>query len=187
MQTDRSAELSWIDNLVLPIFITTVVIYSLSVICVLFSIINVCCVLKTQERKYKNVAHISWISAFTMMIVGSLSACFYTLVSVLSYDHCVILDITETKENVAGVPNIYPTDVVPLLNTCMFDDVKNAGTNLGSYAQMESLEALNKTSADFLTASDSLTWDNSVWADYYAQINVWRKRISLLEFTESEA
>jgi len=104
MQVARQTELSWIDNLVLPIFITTVVIYSLSVICVLISIINVCCILRTQERKYKNVAHISWISAFTMMIVGSLSACFFTLVSVLTDDHCIILDITESNMNVAEVP-----------------------------------------------------------------------------------
>jgi len=82
---------------VLPIFITTVVIYSLSVIFLLFSIVNVCCILSTHERKYKNVAHISWVSAFTMMIIGSLSACFFTLISLLIEDHCLILNYTETQ------------------------------------------------------------------------------------------
>jgi len=66
---------------VLPSFIVSTVVYSLSVVFLLYSIINVCCIMKTQERKYKNIAHISWISAFLMMIVGSLSACFFTLVS----------------------------------------------------------------------------------------------------------
>lgn len=83
-------------NLILPIFITTVVIYSLSVICLIMSIFVVTCILTTQERRYKNVAHVTWISAFTMMIVGSMSACFFTLTSLLTEDHCVILDYTET-------------------------------------------------------------------------------------------
>ena len=48
--------------------------------------------MKTQERKYKNIAHISWISAFLMMIVGSLSACFFTLVSTQLDDYCEILE-----------------------------------------------------------------------------------------------
>ena len=120
MQVNRGVELSWIESLVLPIFITTVVIYSLSVICLLLSILNFACILKTQLRKYKNVAHISWISAFTMMIVGSLSACFFTLVSLFTEDHCLILDYTERHKNVAGVPQRYPAGIVPLLNTCMF-------------------------------------------------------------------
>lgn len=83
LQTNREVELDWLHKLVLPIFITTVVIYSLSVICIIFSFIIILCILKTQERKYKNVAHISWVSAFVMMIVGSLSACFFTLASLL--------------------------------------------------------------------------------------------------------
>ena len=95
MQVDRQVGLDFLNNLVLPIFITTVVIYSLSVICLAFGIYIVACILKTQERKYKNVAHITWVSAFVMMIVGSLSACFFTLVSMLLEDHCNILDYTE--------------------------------------------------------------------------------------------
>ena len=89
-------------------FITTVVIYSLSIISLVLSIVNVSCILKTQERKYKNVAHISWISAFIMMIVGSLSACFFTLVSLFTDDHCLILDSNEASSTVEGVPQLYP-------------------------------------------------------------------------------
>ena len=92
MATDREAELSWLKTLVLPSFIVSTVVYSLSVIFLLYSIINICCIMKTQERKYKNIAHISWISAFLMMIVGSLSACFFTLVSTQLDDYCEILE-----------------------------------------------------------------------------------------------
>ena len=115
----------------LPIFITTVGIYSLSILTLLVSIFNVSCILKTQERKYKNVAHISWISAFTMMIVGSLSACFFTIVSVFMEDHCILLDYTEGAESVSGVSNLYPDQLVPILNTCMFGESKNAAIDLG--------------------------------------------------------
>ena len=95
LQVNRQIEISWVQSWVLPIFISTLVIYSLSVICLVMSIYIISCILKTQERKYKNVAHISWISAFIMLIVGSLSACLFTLVSLLTDDHCTILDYTE--------------------------------------------------------------------------------------------
>ena len=84
------------------------------------SIYIISCILKTQERKYKNVAHISWISAFIMLIVGSLSACLFTLVSLLTDDHCTILDYTEDKKTVESVPHLYPEKLVPVLNTCLF-------------------------------------------------------------------
>jgi len=48
LQANREVELDWVHNLVLPIFITTVVIYSLSVICLILSFIIVLCILKTQ-------------------------------------------------------------------------------------------------------------------------------------------
>lgn len=46
-QIGREVELSWLMNLILPIFITTVVIYSLSVICLIMSIVVVACILST--------------------------------------------------------------------------------------------------------------------------------------------
>ena len=86
------------------------------------SIVNVFLILVTQERKYKNVAHIAWASAFTMMIVGSLSACFFTLVALLTQDHCELLDYTERNNSTEKVPQIYPTELVPLLNECLFEN-----------------------------------------------------------------
>lgn len=110
-------------------FITILVIYSLSVISLCISIYIISCILKTQKRVYKNVAHISWISAFIMLIVGSLSACIFTLVSMLTDDHCIMLDYTETNSDVAGVP-YYPDGLSPILNTCLFGKEKNAAIDL---------------------------------------------------------
>ena len=108
MQVRRRAELTWIESLIMPIFITTVVIYSLSIICLVVSIINLSCILKTQERKYKNTAHVAWISAFIVMMFGSISACFITMASLFTEDHCVALAYTEKHKDVSGVPQIYP-------------------------------------------------------------------------------
>lgn len=66
-----------------------------------------------------------------MMIVGSLSACFFTIVSVFMEDHCILLDYTEGAESVSGVSNLYPDQLVPILDTCMFGESKNAAIDLG--------------------------------------------------------
>jgi len=55
---------------------------------------------------------------------------------------------------------------VPLLNTCLFAEVKDAASDIGLGAQTESLTLLNNTSTDFLTASDSITWNDAEWANY---------------------
>ena len=65
-----------------------------------------------------------------MMIVGSLSACFFTVVSLFTDDHCKIFEYTEAKKSAAGVPHLYPTSLVPIMDTCLFGDLKNAAIDL---------------------------------------------------------
>ena len=155
-------------------FITTVVIYSLSVICIIASIFIVFCILKTQERKYKNVAHISWVSAFIMMIIGSLSACIFTLISLLTENHCMILNYTEKQNSVNGLQDLYPTSIVPLLDTCLFGLEKEATVPLGIDDQVKAMTKLQASSQDFVSASADTTWDDSVWVNYKTnQLDSW--------------
>lgn len=100
------------------------------------------------------------------MIVGSLSACLFTLLSLETDTHCNILNYTEQQKTVADMPLIYPASLVPLLDTCLFGDDKDAGIPLGIQTQIHSLTALNVSSQSFIDASADLTWDDSVWNNY---------------------
>ena len=83
-----------------------------------------------------------------MMIVGSLSACFFTLVSLFTDDHCRILDYTENHNTVAGVPQIYPEGIVDLLNRCMFAETseQSAAYSLELNTQVEAVSKLKISS-----------------------------------------
>ena len=120
-----------------------------------------------------------------MMIVGSLSACFFTLVSMLTDDHCFILDYTEDNKTVAGVPQLYPEGLVPILDTCLFGEIQNAAVDLDLYTQVVSLTELQNSSEAFLTASTDIAWNDAAWADYITQIETWEAFPSTLEFTDS--
>ena len=138
--------MNWFESLVIPVSLTTVVICSLSILCMLFSITIVACILATQKRAYKNVAHVTWISAFIMMIAGSISTCFFTLVSLLLDEHCAILDYTEKNKEASGVPSIYPNKIAPLMNTCLFGQEKNAAIELDLIEETKAVNELNCSS-----------------------------------------
>ena len=162
-------------------------IYSVSVICIILSIFIVFCILKTQERKYKNVAHISWVSAFIMMIVGSLSACFFTLLSLLTDKHCEILDYTENNKSVDGIPLFYPTGTVSLLNTCLFGEQKSASIDLGLKSQVEAITNLKASCTTFLNASEDTDWNDSAWTSYQTnQLDKWLQRPSLMTLVSTD-
>jgi hypothetical protein len=44
-------------------------------LCYLFSLVVICCVMVTKKRKYKNVSHISWISGVTTLLVATIIGC----------------------------------------------------------------------------------------------------------------
>ena len=116
-----------------------------------------------------------------MMIVGSLFACLFTLLNLETDTHCKILNYTEQQKTVDDLPLLYPTSLVPLLNTCLFGDDKDASIPLGIQAQIHSLTALNVSSHNFITASADLTLDESVWNNYVNdQLSIWQLRPSTL-------
>ena len=122
-----------------------------------------------------------------MMIVGSLSACFFTSVSLFTDDHCLILDIKEQNDSVAGVPMLYPEQLVPILNTCLFSEAKNAAADLGIETQMYSMTNLETTSKEFQAVSTDLNWDPAVWNDYSEKLWNWAKNPSLLAFVDDDS
>lgn len=117
------------------------------------------------------------------MIVGSISASFFTLTSLLTEDHCVILDYTETVQDTAGVSMIYPSELVPVLNTCLFSDDKNVASILNIQTQTESIELLHSDSQAYITASTSIAWDSAAWTNYITQLDTWQLRPSQMTFS----
>lgn len=49
-------------------------------------------------------------------------------------DHCTILDYTEQTKDATGTPSIYPDNLAPLMNTCLFGETKNAAIELDMLA-----------------------------------------------------
>ena len=118
------------DALITPIFIGSVSLYSISFILQALSVVIVSCVLVTKERKYKNVAHVSWCTAATTLFMGIIFTFFFTIVSLVGRDTCIILNQSESRGTTADMPLYYPEPIVPLLDECLFSDQKNAAHNL---------------------------------------------------------
>ena len=77
------------------------------------------------------MAHISWVSSIVSIFMSSIySGLFVALGTVHLNDTCELLDYSEYTESVSEITTLYNPSLSPLLNTCMFSDVKNAITNL---------------------------------------------------------
>ena len=100
--------MAWMDILVLPIFIGGSSLYAISFILQFISIIIVSCVLVTKERRYKNIAHVSWCTAAVTLVFGIIFTFFFTITALLARDSCIILDYTEAKKSTAELPLLYP-------------------------------------------------------------------------------
>jgi len=81
-----------------------------------------------------------------------------------------MLDYTEEQKTVVGVPELYPTSIAPLLNTCLFGLHKDASIALGLHTQTKALTDLNESSKAFLAASQSTTWSDGEWSNYRSAI-----------------
>ena len=129
-QEQRHLQIAWMNMLVLPIFIGGSSLYTISFILQFISIIIVSCVLITKERRYKNIAHVSWCTAAVTLVFGIIFTFFFTITAVIARDSCIILDYTETKKTTAELPLIYPESLSPLLDSCLFSEEQNAADNL---------------------------------------------------------
>ena len=130
MQEMRHLQSGFTDFLILPSFVGCCSLYTISFILQAVSVVIVSCVLVTKERRYKNIAHISWCTAATTLFMGILFTFFFTLVSLFSRDSCIILDHAENQKTTEGLPLLYPQELTPLLDSCLYSETKNAADNL---------------------------------------------------------
>lgn len=73
-----------------PNFYFTIIYFGVTIICYIISTIIVILVMTTGERKYKNVAHIAWITAVTQLLFGSVVSNFYALLGLMLWDLCKV-------------------------------------------------------------------------------------------------
>ena len=86
--------MTWMEVLIRPLFYGGLSVYLISFILQFVSIIIVSCVLITKERRYKNIAHVSWCTAAVTLVLGIIFTFFFTITALMARDSCIILDYT---------------------------------------------------------------------------------------------
>lgn len=65
------------------------------------------------------------------------------------------MDYTEREGDMSGISHMYPDKLVPLLNTCIFEEEKNVAQDLDIGSQARALKKLHTSSKAFLAASSN--------------------------------
>lgn len=129
--------------------------------CYLLSLIVICCVMVTKQRKYKNVSHISWISGVTTLLVITIIGCSTVFGGLQIYDACQVYEYSKTNRTVTGLSAFYTPALQILINTCVYPpNALNSEQQLVSEAPRyeRSLAAYNcsKISLDYIKMWDSI-------------------------------
>ena len=80
------------------------------------SLCIIVCVLLTGDRKYKNIAHLSWITAVVALSLTCFFVCIYSLAAVMIHDVCSVYKEAESKNSTANFTGLWPEEVSPLLD-----------------------------------------------------------------------
>ena len=119
------------------------------------SVIIVGCILLTKKRKYKRKANISWCTAATTLFIGIFFTFFFAVVSIIVRDNCIILEQAEVNKSSADMPLLYPQEVTPLLNACLFSTTKNMADYMGFGTAALALNRLKGHAISYKKASES--------------------------------
>jgi hypothetical protein len=107
------------------------------------SIIIVACVIKTGDRKYKNISHLGWITSMLSWSYTILVTTFLLAGAIITNDLCSIYIHTDEEHSVANFTRLWPADIQPLLDNCMFgslDDVEETSSETACTADWECTE-----------------------------------------------
>ena len=176
---NREKDIAYLEKYMLPLFISGLVLFSLQIILIIVSVYIVSCVLKTQERRYKNVAHISWASQMTIILLSSVYSGFFISLGVIhSTDTCHLMDYSDYTESTSEITTLYNQELSPLLNTCIYNEPaeQNAAINMGIAEEAEELYVYYEASIQFLAATDALPPEEDTYAvydAYIAQLDEW--------------
>lgn len=117
----------------------------------LLSILIVVQVLRTQERRFKNVAHFSWVSPSAMLITGSIFQCLSTVLSLFLNYECTVYEQPTQFVQVEGNP-----DLAPLLSVCLSNESptqQSAAIPLNLASQVTALDQLYQQANQFLAST----------------------------------
>jgi glucan phosphoethanolaminetransferase (alkaline phosphatase superfamily) len=86
----------------------------------LLGVVIICCVMITKQRKYKNVAHISWIVGINTLLIAILVGSFLSLFALQTWDTCQVFKHSENNKTTSGLINFYPAELQPMLDSCIY-------------------------------------------------------------------
>lgn len=147
METQLVISLAYYDYMVRlleqvfePILYTNLVFIALLILCYLFGLIVICCVMVTKQRRYKNISHIAWISGVTTLLVASSIGCVAVFGGLQIWDACQVYEYSQQQHSVTGLVNFYPAAVQPLLNTCVYGTAQTSSLLINKLQVVRSLQ-----------------------------------------------
>ena len=112
--------IEWSQKLVRPIYISTLAYLSCIITLYIISFVVILSVLLTNKRSCKNIAHVGWISGAISLLLGVIQGTAYAFSSLIIYDYCGVLDSSTESASIDGLTTLYPQDLAPVLDACMF-------------------------------------------------------------------
>lgn len=151
-------------------------------ICFIFSNIAFCCVVKTQDRKFKILSNVSWFSSALSMIMIFTAGLGLSFSGPVLSDFCRIQELQQQKSRVGEYPRILNKKLAQTLHQCIYSDNKNVLTSLGIGLQVQTFQDLNSSLKTFKDIPPGPTTLSDL-AIYYAELeDPWKSPATFSSF-----
>ena len=80
---------------------------------------------------------------------------FFAVVSIIVRDTCIILEQAEIDKSSTDMPLLYPQEITPLLDACLFSTTKNMADHMGFGTAAQALNRLKGHANSYKIASES--------------------------------
>lgn len=106
----------FLQSIQFPIFISFTTIQVACCSLYFLSTCTVICVLTTNSRKFKNIAHISWSTSVVTFTISCIFIAFYAAFALLFNDICSVFDDARDRKTTRGLTAIWPDEISNILD-----------------------------------------------------------------------
>ena len=99
-----------------PMFIASLTVTGLCILLYLTSFVVIACILWKGERKYKNIAHLGWITSMFTFVMSIMFVFVFCISVIIANDTCSMYKEVNAKKSTASFVNMWPEDLSPIID-----------------------------------------------------------------------
>eukprot|EP00347_Sterkiella_histriomuscorum_P001166 403373073 len=128
----------------LAALITMIGAFCIAILSMILSNVSFSLVVCTQQRKFKNLSNLGWVSSSISLLIIYVVCCFLSISGFVAMDFCKIVETSYTQEKMTSYPRFMQKPLGNAMYECFYGQSKSVKTAFGIQTQLDTLTTLQK-------------------------------------------